>query len=140
MKGKLSVLKENFAEVESARQAATLNTLALGQRKKAKKRWENALKQLARQARGLRKKLSNVFIHLKGKQSTPIEIGQNSRQLGFEKETKFIQRQIEKAEKRIQDYFFTLTNVVNAADLKNQNMLSYLYFVETMCQQIGKQL
>ena len=109
-------------------------------RDQAKARWKDSMKEVADEAKALRRTLSYVLRGLDSKSHFKPEIEAHSRNSGFQKETQFIQEQILKAEQRIKDYFSLPTHTVNLEDLQGQNMMIYLYRVEKMSKELSASL
>ncbi|MEE8460999.1 MAG: hypothetical protein V3S50_02625, partial [Acidobacteriota bacterium] len=109
-------------------------------RQEAQARWKDSLKTMGDEAEDLRKTLSNVLRGLDSKSDFKPEIDADSTNPGFQKEIRYIQEQLVKAEQRIRDYFFVPTHTVNLQDLQGQNMMIYLYRVEKMSKKLSEEI
>jgi len=137
---KLYALKTHLNEVQQAREEVLSLVPDSQNRRNTQKQWKDSCKSLGNEAKGLRKMLSYVPRGLDNKNDFKPQIQNDPGNSGFQKEIKFIEEQIAKAEQRINDYFFVATHTVNAENLKGENMMIYLYRVEKISQKLSKEL
>ena len=93
---------------------------------------------MADEAEDLRKMLSYVLRGLDNKSDFKPQIDADANKSGFQKEIRFIEGQIEKAEQQIKDYLFAPTHTVHLQDLQGQNMMIYLYRVEKISKELSE--
>lgn len=137
---KLDALKIHLNTVLSSREETLIGASSDESRQKARAHWKDELKEMADEAEDLRKMLSHVFRGLDNKSDFNPKIEADANNLGFQKEIRFIEEQIEKAEQQIKDYFFAPTHTVHLQDLQGQNMLIYLYRVEKMSKKLSEEI
>lgn len=137
---KLYALKTHLTEVQQAREAVLSLPPDSQNKRNTQKQWKDSCKSLGKEAKGLRKMLSYVLRGLDNKNDFKPQIQNDAGNSGFQKEIKFIEEQIAKAERRINDYPFLPTHTVNAENLKGENMMIYLYRVEKISQKLSKEL
>ncbi len=106
-----------------------------------RERVQNALKQLANAAKGLRSMIENILLgELEGKGDLKPKVGPSGRETAFASEIKFLEDEIGLAEDRIRGYFFTRNHTVEVDEIRNQNMLVHLYRVREMAKKLRKAL
>ena len=137
---KLGALKIHFNTVLRSREEMLSETYNDESRREAEARWKDSLKAMADEAEDLRKTLSNVLRGLDNKSDFKPQIDADSTNPGFQKEIRYIQEQIVKAEQRIRDYFFAPTHTVHLQDLQGQNMMIYLYRVEKTSKELSEHI
>ncbi len=137
---KLDALKVHLNTVLSSREETLIGASNDKSRLKARAYWKDALQEMADEAEDLRKMLSPVFRGLDNKSDFKPQTEADANNLGFEKEIRFIEEQIEKAEQRIKDYLFAPTHTVHLQDLQGQNMMIYLYRVEKMSTKLSEEI
>ena len=137
---KLDALKLHFNTALRNRQETLSGASNPRSRLQAQARWKDSMEQMADEAKSLRRTLSYLLRGLKSKSNFKPEIEANAHNSGFQKEIKFIQEQILKAEQRIKDYFLLPTHTINLEDLQGPNMLIYLYRVEKLSKELSASL
>jgi hypothetical protein len=137
---KLDALKVHLNTVLSSREEALIGASNDQLRRKARANWQDALKEMADEAEDLRKILSYIFRGLDNKSDFKPQIEADAHNSGFQKEIRFIEEQIEKAEQRIKDYLFVPTHTVHLQDLQGQTMMIYLYRVEKMSKKLSEEI
>ncbi len=136
----LDTLKIHFNTVLRSREEMLSEASSDEGRGEAQARWKDSLKTMADEAEDLRKILSYVFRSLDYKSDFKPEIDADSTNPGFQKEIRYIQEQIVKAEQRIRDYFFVPTHTVNLQDLQGENVMIYLYRVGKMSKALSARI
>ena len=137
---KLEALKLHFNSALRSREETLSWASNHESRLQARARWKESLEAMADDAEDLRRTLSYVLRSLDSKSDFKPEIEANALNSGFQKEVRFIQDQIVKAEQRIRDYFLLPTHTVNLQDLQGQNMMIYLYRVKKMSKALSEKL
>jgi len=136
----LVTLKIHFNTVLRSREEMLSKASDQESRREAQARWKDSLETMADEAEDLRKILSHVLRGLDNKSDFKPGIEANANNSGFQKEIRFIQEQIIKAEQRIRDYFFVPTHTVNLQDLQGENVMIYLYRVGKMSKALSARL
>lgn len=137
---KLDALKAHLNRVLRRQEETPIGASKDKSRRKAQARWKDALKEMADEAKDLRKMLSNVLRGLDNKSDFKPQIEADANNSGFQKEIRFIEEQIEKADQQIKDYLFAPTHTVHLQDLQGQNMMIYLYRVEKMSKKLSEEM
>ena len=136
----LDTLKIHFNTVLRSREEMLSEASSDEGRGEAQARWKDSLKTMADEAEDLRKILSYVLRGLDTKTDFKPEIDAASTNPRFQKEIRFILKQIVKAEQRIRDYFFVPTHTVNLQDLQGENVMIYLYRVGKMSKALSARI
>ena len=136
----LDTLKIEFNTVLRSREEMLSEASSEESRGEAQARWKDSLKTMADEAEDLRKILSYVLRGLDTKTDFKPEIDATSTNPGFQKEIRFILKQIAKAEQRLRDYFFVPTHTVNLQDLRGENVMIYLYRVRKMSKALSARI
>ncbi len=135
LRKKLALLKTHFGEVERERE--TIRQGASTQaRRQARVNRRRALGGVQDQAGDLWNMLRYIFVTLEDKGDFKPLIETTDTGSLFEKEIQFIGEQIEKAEKRITQYFFETESTISLEDLQGENMLIYLYRAREMAKRL----
>ena len=137
---KLDALKLHFNAALRNREETLSGASDLPSRPQAQARWKDSMEEVADEAKALRRTLSYVLRGLENKSDFKPEIEAHAHISGFQKEIRFIQEQILKAEQRIKDYFLLPTHTINLENLQGQNMMIYLYRVEKLSKELSASL
>ncbi len=137
---KLDALKVHLTTILSSGEETLIGASNDESRRKVRADWKDTLKEMADEAEDLRKMLSNVFSGLDNKSDFKPQIEADANNSGFEKEIRFVEEQIQKAEQQIKDYLFVPTHTVQLQDLQGQNMMIYLYRVEKMSKKLSEEI
>ena len=135
LREKLALLKTHFSEVERERETIRQAT-STQVRRQARVNRKRALGGIQDQAGDLWNMLRYIFVALEDKGDFKPLIETTDTGSLFEKEIQFIGEQIEKAEKRITQYFFETESTISLEDLKGENMLIHLYRAREMAKRL----
>ena len=135
LREKLVLLRARFAHVEQGREAI-LEAASAEQVKPAQLRWKRSLRGVEKQAGDLWNMLRYVFTELKDRDGFKPRISRQDKESVFRKQMESMGQQINKAEKRIKQYFFEAESTVSLEDLKDENMLIHLYHVREMSKKL----
>ena len=139
LEGSLDSVNSLYVEVLLARDRS-LSEPSRPQRKEARGRLEDSLKQLSKEAKSLRKKLSLVLSPLKLKRRFRVSFTPESAENGFQREIDWIGEEINKAERQINDYFFVPSHTVQVSELRGENVLTHLNRVHKLSEQVRRKL
>lgn len=135
---RLSRLEEHFGEVLQARERM-LDASGENDERRQEVRWKHSLEAMADEADDLRKMISHVLRGLDSKTDFKPVIHVQAGSSGYHHEINFIEEQLEKAERRIQNYFLSPTHTVHIQDLKGENMMIYLYRIRKMAEKLSQE-
>lgn len=99
-------------------------------------RYVRALEEIETAAEEARKMLGRVFTKLASREAFEPQITADGRQSAYENERQYLSDQIQKAERKITQYLFGSTNVVQLQDLQGETMLIHLYRIEEMAKKL----
>ncbi|MFQ5739478.1 MAG: hypothetical protein ACE5JX_10750 [Acidobacteriota bacterium] len=136
---KLDRVASDRKELEAARQGLQRAAGTKGD-PQAVQRFRLALRQVGKSSDALRRMLSFVFVTLKRKSDLKLIVAHDDANPTFEREVRFIQENLESAERRIREYFFLHTATVQAAELRDKSMLTCLYQARQMARRLEKEL
>lgn len=135
----IRLLKSNMTEVKhlnglliSARSPAEIKTLH--------QPWRAALDGLEDEAKDLRNRLSYLFPQLRNRNKFKPQIDTSFPENGHNREIRFLEKQVKKAEKRITDYFLNAGTTIELNDLKSENMLICLNSIRLMAREMKQVL
>ena len=139
LEASLDSVNELYVEVLLARDRC-LTDPSRPKRQEARERWKDRLKKLSREANDLRKQLSYVLAPLRLKGRFQVSFTPQAAQNGFQQEIDRIGEEIDKAERRINDYFFAPSHTVAISELKGENVLTNLNRVHKLSEQVHREL
>ena len=140
LESKLGTLKEHLEEVQRSQKQAFSEATTSSVHRGEQARWRESLKTVAEQSENLPKTLASVLTNMDSKTDFNPTIDANARELGFENELSYIENNILKAERRIEEYFFQPTHTVNLQDLQEGNMMIDLYRAQKMSEKVLREL
>ena len=135
----LRKLKSGFALMKKVRENALASRKSNGDSNTDKIRWKKQLKKLRDLSEKLRDLLSQLFPYLRKESIFKPQIHDEAYVSGFQKEFRFIQKELVKAEKQIVNHVLGNTAEKTASQPEN-NMLILLDRVGKMADQIQKEL
>lgn len=138
LKRKLDALKFNFAEVRQAGDQLTAAAAPGHNPRKARGLLRKSLQALAKRTDKLADELAFLLIDFDRGRNFRLRSQPGGRDPALGQELRFMEVQLEKAEQRIQDYFFLSENTVDIRNLQHENMLIYLDQVRDLSKEISK--
>jgi hypothetical protein len=138
--GRLKKLQKEYRAGEQFRDSALNEKSDAMKRMAARARWRLSLAIMEKEAGKIRGMLKPVLKGLKSKSNFEPEINTFSQDSPFHDEMRYLGEQIGKASRRIRDYFFSPTHIVNAESLQGENMMINLYHVQKMSESLRKEI
>ena len=136
---RLDTVNAYYEEVLIARDQAMTAASQLD-RTKAFTRWQKSLKHLSKEADRLRGYLSPVFIALKAKKHFQFSFSPDALKNGFQQEIDRIGEELDKAERQINDNFFSPVHTVGLNELRGEHVITHLKRVDKLSEQIRRAL
>jgi hypothetical protein len=140
IRSKLEELKTNLSVAEKLRERLISENMQPSVLHSAVRAFDAALEETEDSADDLRDMLSTVLVGLERKGSFKESIFESSYGNWYEKEVRYIRERITDSEKRIHSYLFESRNVVHANELKEESMMTCLFFAEQMAKIIRKDM
>ena len=137
---KIAALRHSYDEVATLRQALLTTEEDLQTRRRLLRDWRERFDDLEDSADDLKDAVRMVLPWVKGKTDFNPELLITADNPAFETEIAYIGTQIEQAEKRIREFFFTPNHTVTVTELSGDNMLIRLFRVEKLSKEIKTSL
>ena len=137
---KIAALKYSYDEVATLRQALLATKDDPQDRRRLLRDWRERLDDLEDSADALKDAVRLILPWVKGKTDFNPELLITADNPAFETEIAYIGTQIEQAEKRIREFFFTPNHTVTLAELSGDNVVIQLFRIEKLSKQIKTSL
>ncbi len=137
---KIATLRHSYDEVATLRQALLSTENDLQNRRRLLRDWRERLDDLEDSADALKDSVSLVLPWVKRKAAFNPEPLITADNPAFKREIAYLGTQIEQAEERIREFFFTPNHTVTVTELRGENMLIQLFRIEKLSKQIKTSL
>ncbi len=137
---KIAALRHSYDEVATLRQALLTTEEDLQTRRRLLRDWRERFDDLEDSADDLKDAVRLILPWVKGKTDFNPELLITADNPAFETEIVYIGTQIEQAEKRIREFFFTPNHTVTLAELSGDNVVIQLFRIEKLSKQIKTSL
>jgi hypothetical protein len=130
---------EQLAAVKRSRQDIIKNPGVMNNRM-SRKEFADLVEELSKKSGKLHRKLSFVLLGVDSKSKFELVVGETSLGDVYGEEIAFIEREIGKAVRKIEDFFLNPSHTVSVPDLQSENMLINLHRAKEMSKEIAKSL
>lgn len=137
---KVADLKHTYTEVVTLRESLIRSEFGSKMHSKLLTDWKERFDDLEDRADDLKDTISRVLPWVKSKTDFKPELDITPGNPAFEREVAYIGDQINQAEQRIRDFFFTPTHTVTVTQLTEDNVLIQLFRVEKLSKKIKTSL
>jgi hypothetical protein len=137
---KIAALKLSYSQVATLRESLLLAEIDPQVRSALLREWREKFDDLEDSADDLKDSVKMVLPWVKSKTDFKPELKIAADNPAFQEEIAFIGDQIEQAERRIRDFFFTPNHTVTVPELTDDSLLIQLFRVEKLSKQIKTSL
>jgi hypothetical protein len=137
---KIAALKRSYNQVAALRESLLLSEIDPQVRRALLRDWRERFDDLEDSADDLKDSVRLVLPWVKSKTDFKPELNVTADNPAFQTEIAFIRDQIEQAETRIRDFFFTPNHTVTVTELTDDSVLIQLFRVEKLSRQIKTSL